>query len=662
MSRAPQADGIAKTPMIAGGAVGEKWADSAEDVSRLGRLRLVFLRMGRPARLLALVCTVLWLAAAELAYLWASRDPHNCIGPADLAMPWRWSRLRELRGEALLASGRAGLESGRVEAGLFEIWQGLARHPDDAGTRLAAAKVLADRGHYAGVRQLMLPQLQLTPPPPEFIRFLMAVAAQHEDHAAMLAASECSLRAPDCPGDERGWLLECKAAGLAGLGRRDEALAALDLAGRNRSLEWRHLRTDLLLAAGRATEAVAEIEGWSGENLPPKFRLHLLAEACARAGRRDEMERSLRELVRLYPATPEPWLEAASRYAQAGWRDAAWTTLRDCLWRFEGDSAAVAAIEWTCAQTGYPELSALCVENARELGRPVFVPLADLMVAQLKAGDLVAARRTHQQLLAEEQAARSGQRGWAERGWLTDGPQRPVEIGGRMGLPPQVYQWLGTLLEAASQPADQAAEAHLSVLARGGLRLTAHRTSVEVLANAGRWAAVEGVARVGLVHYPGSTRLLRWRAHAAHLRAGLQPVEPISERARDRVGEVGQEEFFAGLDAAFGRKDWSAAETMIRAVRFEPPSWLDRNEAELAWREVRVEFEQDNRGLVLFLVGERIRSHKEEGVRALSVARDYLSRGDSGMARRLAALVVQELPSSGAARELLATLEAPPAS
>ncbi len=655
----------------------------SEEETTKGHFKTVWLDAKMLLKLAAVVAAVGWFAASGGLWVWLDRDPFNRVGFADLACPWHWEKISDRRGQGYLAAGLNDLREHKINEALFAIRQGLARHPDAPAARLAVARLYARSGFYTGVREIMLPQLALTTPPHEFVRFLLDAAAQNDDHVTMLAACDRALVADGLTAANHGWLLERRAAALIALGKQSEALAVLDVADRNRTLEWRKLRVTALCGAGRAAEAVAEIRAWPVGGVPGEFRLQLLAAACRHSGQLDGMSEALRELVRLHPGEPEPRIEAIGHYVRAGWDDAAWNELQECLRRFDADAAVVARIEQACVAAGAPQLVAACVEITRELGRPLVMPLCDLALTQLRAGDAAAAGRSFERLLAEDRKARERTAGITKellmpalgspsfgsglRGTLTSAN------GAVAGMPRAMRDFIQTLLDAVAQPTSDRAEAHCGALLRGNFRLGAFAGSAEVFAKFGHWPAVAAVARAGLTRFPGSTQLTQWSETAAGKIAALPSPAPTALAVvvrnaptsaaqievaaavplRPNYEVMPQTEFFAKLDDAMQRKAWAVASDLLRGIRTAAPPWLSRVEADLAWREVRIAFEQDDRPQLLYLIGQRIRTRKVEVSRALEFARWYREKGEFDIARLIVGKVLQEVPGYVAGQDFL---------
>jgi hypothetical protein len=92
---------------------------------------------------------------------------------------------------------------------------------------------------------------------------------------------------------------------------------------------------------------------------------------------------------------------------------------------------------------------------------------------------------------------------------------------------------------------------------------------------------------------------------------------------------------------------------MIAAVRRAEPEWLGEVQSELEWQEARIAFLREDRPLLTLLIGQNLRRHPTEEVRALDLARRYREEGDLIGARMVARKVAEVLPDSEAARVFL---------
>lgn len=660
-----------------------------EEDSVKGHYRTLWLDAPRVLALLGALALVGWFALAGALWYWLSANPFNRVGYADLVSPWRWSRISNLRGQGYIAAGLDALGRKQVNEALFNIRQGLARHPDDAGARLALGRLYAGAEYYPGLRDIMKPQLAFGPPPAEFSRLLIEAAAKSDDQATVILACDNALSAKALTLDERGELLEQKARALLAQKKYAEALEILDIAGRDRSADWRRLRINILIAAGRAKEALTEVQGWPGGAVPAELRQQLLALTAREAGRLDVMAAAIAELERLHPAQPEPWLEAVSHYLRAGEPAKARAELEEFFRRFDANPKLVARAEQVCTVAGATELVQLCLDHARSYGRPLGSSYFNLALTQLGKGDTEAAERSYALMLEEDRRQRdrppesllemssrplprTRARGGNPRGAILEKPEARA-------IPPIMIDYLRTLLDAVQQPVGDRAEAHTNVLLKSRLTLTGFTGSAEVLAKAGHWNAVAGIARAGLTRFPDSVQLSTWAGTAAEKIAAAPPVEtPLAKRpaatptitfdsqkkaaapapapAESIYATMPPEDIMAKLDGVMKRQAWAEAAAMLRELNTIGRTWPAAVETEFAWAGVRVAFEQDDKPELIFQIGQRIRIRKNEVARALDYARLCRDRGDRETARTIVGKILQEVPGYVAGREFLAKL------
>lgn len=458
-----------------------------EQRTSAGRHRTIWIHAPRLLLVLGLTAAIAGTAAAAGLQAWLARDRYNRIGFTDLALPWRWSHLTELRGRTYLARGVAELQSGRVADALLTIRQGLARQPDAESERLVLARFFSEHGYYPGIRQALLPQLHHGRPSAEFWKFLLWSATQADDQKTALEVCDALLPQVAADDPDRVTLLEQKAASLLRLDRPAEALAALGaIRGWTRGqLRW---RIQALLAMNQVDEARAEIARWPAEGVPVVIQRLAQARIAQHASRWAELDQALQEARVQAPADPAVWIEGIQLAAQGGNAGDARQAVLDCLAQFDATPAVVTRIRTACMETGRPELVALCVDDDRQHGRPLAPPLFDLAVAELEAGNRPAASRN-----------------WAAA-------QREADVG---TIPAPLRDLMQAMFAAVAQPADDAATPLCLELQKGPYAEPIFAMSARILSGYDHWTAVAAVAQVGLSRYPGSRHLGQWSETAA---------------------------------------------------------------------------------------------------------------------------------------------------
>jgi tetratricopeptide (TPR) repeat protein len=602
-----------------------------------------------------------YLAAASGLFFWLSRNPYNQVGFTDLVLPWRWSGLRDRRGQTYIAEGLEALRTQHWGDGVFKIKNGLARHPHDSAARLALAKFYAKFDYYPAIREVMLPELAGPRPPREYVRFLLDWAERFDDRVTMIDVCNQVLEHGDLPAEDQRWLLETKAGALVSLRRFQEALVLLDDPRMSHSAAQIWLRVQALCGAGRSGEAVEVVRKWEPADAFMEYRLQVLAYADGEAGKLEEMSGMLSDAISRRPADAELRLFAITRYVQTGWKDAAWRELHDYLERFDADPDLVFRAARQCADAGAPDLVGQCLEDARELGQPTAQLELMLTVAQAVAGDVAGAQRTFAEYLSHQPAS---------------------NLDARVEGDTSVRGWLTALLDTLGSEAPGLAEHFVEMLQRSRYNLRIFCDSIKALAKAGRWSEVNLTATAGLVVFPGSSELSRWHATAAEKIAALpkpvvvavalrapaapvRPARPVPAPAPnpDAVDfrTIAPEEFMAKLDQAVQHGAWTEADGMIREARRNAPPWLVRVEGELAWIEIRGAVAQGEIYRLGYLISERLKMQKTEASRALRLAREFSEKGDADTARSIAEKIVEAVPEFKSGRMFLSGLKQPEA-
>ncbi|HEY9250134.1 MAG TPA: hypothetical protein VIO38_13425, partial [Rariglobus sp.] len=236
-----------------------------------------------------LACAGFFFGAFVLLQI-QQRHPHNQITYADLVLPWRWSGLDALRGQAIIGQAKDKFTDGKIMEGFQLLRLGLARHPGHVQTRLDLARLyilLRLRGQSDKV--LMDAFAHGYPG----LRFLVVASA-------LLAEGDNSRLVEEFIGKARDSL-----AAAGGAAEDERVLDEIEINAR--------------LQAGRASDAAA-----LAARLYPDGdykRLIVEIEAALQAGEPDAAGRLTEAWVRLRPGSEETLLAAAAYYRQAGRHD-----------------------------------------------------------------------------------------------------------------------------------------------------------------------------------------------------------------------------------------------------------------------------------------------------------------------------------------------------
>lgn len=639
--------------------------------------------------LLAVLAVVGWLAGAGGFTWWENRDPYNRITFLDVVWPPRWTQLRDLRGQAQIARAADEIKNKQIGPGLFDLKAGLKSHPQDMGARLLLAQTFARSGYYTGAREAMLEAFDRPGVPRPMVDTFFGWAISVDDWSGVAQACDLLL-AHAGPATDRDSLLRQKAGVLFKMERPADVLECLGQLANPGAVEARELRVRALCALGRAAEAVTLVDSW-----PPEtggldlWRQQMRLQALREAGRLDEVRSALQKVEALEINARAQRLTVLACELRCGWRDSAWNELQEYLRRYDSVQGGLLDVGNVCTEAGAPELLAVCLERAQELGTATPTMAYHLAIERARAGDLAAARQAVQ--TARELAA-------APPHSVADGLRRPssgllgpaanlrleapVPSGATTVANDTVSTWTDALLDSAAGTTSGGPARLLAALTTRGIGLNAYRDSLAVLGRAEKWAVVQQVADTGLASFSYCWPLAQWQKKAReHLASAPEPVAaaapvraPVRSPAkaagpadpatadhpvREDVATLTAAQLFTRLDDAKSHQDFSRQQRLIDAVRQAAPSWAPEVEPELAWREVDLALDQDEVPRALRLAELRLRVRESEAIRALAFARALATRGQPDAARRMAKAIVTVWPAYGAGQDFYRQL--PPA-
>jgi len=535
---------------------------------------------------------------AAYAILRAQSDkPHNRITYTDLAFPWRWSGLDELRGRALIAQARDELRAGNFSAGFSRLRMGLARAPTDTDARTDLAKLYimrrlrihADRvlmeafDHaYPGIGYVSTSYRTLTygDNPENELRFIAAARKAHAA-AAGPAADSPQIDALEI----ETWLR---------LGRIDEAEAA----GRRIYTEGtaERIQADLSIALARKdyTRACVLVETW--------LRLHPSAETViARAvvvyrlaGRFDDMQACLNLLRKLSPVNPAHAAFNVVQNLLAGRDEQARAALEDGLFRFGADPRELEVWMRDIAETGRGDFLVRLELFMNEHGHDLRSVLFARLLAQVRARDWAAVPETVARL-----------------------EERSVQMapGERVGV-----EHVTTLAMACFDPGGVRQQMFIDAYTRSPVSLEFSRMMIEALLAAGRPATASHIVTLAEGIYPESQYL---SAASVRARDRLTVIDDEREKARP-VAAASPAAAFSDANALFAEIDRlirsggvEDALVLSRAVRKDSPAWLSGRETALALREFDLSVRTNDIALLRLGVRSYLRGPGDRDVTAL---------------------------------------------
>lgn len=597
----------------------------------------------RLALVAAVAAVALYLVAATALWLWLDRVPQNQVTWTTVAAaPVRWEHFRRQRGDTAIAVALEQLRERDYAEAFHGLRVGLARSPGNVRGRVTLASFLL--GHDpAQALTLLEAGLADSAHDPEFLRALFGTYQSQLANERALATSAALLaRRPELPAAARQVVGTVRAALLLEAGDAAGAQALLENlppgGSPRENARVAQLRVDTLARLGRLPEARAVLAALAS-SVPTLEGHRAEAELALAEGDAARLEGALRRLKAAAGDRPLGLV-----YAFQAWHRLKRLTLRDA-----------AEQEFYRAFGGHDGAMQLFAAAALKLELPEAIQRAEQVAMANRLSPF--AFRVH----LTELALRRGD---------FDGALRQLRTWERLvdTLPPlqRAYpEFINRLARVGVAGGEQpltALSSHLAGL-RGRGTAVMYRFAGDTLARAGQPESALRIAQLGRRLYPQSDVL-----RAAEESLGQQLASVANSPRRLEAGPAAAVALPPTGDAVLARLDeqlhdeaFTAARTLLRAIRAAPPAWLPRFEAELALRETQLAvLTQDPLGAraVLRAHLERYRSD-EDAVRLVRWAGELAAAPRLAEARLVHDEVAASRGTSTAVRFALRTLNLP---
>lgn len=574
-----------------------------------------------------------YIAAAAALTLWLDRNPYNQVSFGDaLTLPVRWQHFQKMRGQSLIAEGRADLKGGRWADALFRLRAGLARDPGDLTARLLLAQFYVATNQRPLARRTLDEGLSDTFPGREYLEAVLALATQAEDYATIESVAARYLPGLNTPAQVRArrWLTERRLQNQIESGQSERVLGFKQTERVVPEAMVNEFRVMALLKLGRAQEAVHELQTWLERSpVDEDVVMRLLVRAAREAGQLEIMDQALARLTARSPDAPSPYVFRVVQLTMAGRGEAAREALEDYFRRFGASLENLRLVSEPLATIKAATELGRIVELAREQG----FPTRGLRLFQAQAFLSDGAPGEANRILSLVSADGSGP--GAKSGIL-----RPAAAGNpRLAAYEQAtLVWLQVVATALISPAPAAQSALLEALAKRPNTVASLRELVLLLRKAGRTETAEAVLRRGEGPYPENPWI---REQLAEVRAAAAQAAGKVESRPAEATVVGEKPFFTQLNERIGAGDWAAAQKQIRELRTAKPApaWLSQRDADLLLAQIRIEHGLQDRLAMLIAVKLYLDGDVRRSQATLAFAQEIHAAG----AKEEALLVVREV-------------------
>jgi len=631
---------------------------SGRESWRWGLFMVVPSRSGRSDRLRIMVRgLLLWLAGLAGAgylllttvwYAMLERRPINYVTWVDCVMaPVRWEEIKRMRGEAFIAEGLIALENRRWSEARLKIEAGLTRAPHHwKGRRSLGLFYIAAGRRDLGVN-LMMDGLRRHYPGRDAVELLLQLGVSGEDFASALQVVEIALELPgSAVARDRDWLIDQKCRLFMVAGQFELALAWI--AEQEAMTDLRHeSRTVALIELKRYDEARVALKEW-GQGSGVLGGVRRIGVRLEReTGNLEAMRKTLTEMRRRDPTSPQPWIYTVVQEHLAGEGVAAHEALQRFFMRFgtQAQNLVMAAqpLEEIEAWELFDEVMIFAAERGmdgpglRRLRFEAAVARKDYAAAQSEVSaslmgqteDLadreaawweVAAARLNHLATGEEASGRE---------LILAIEQAPFRLG--------FAKKLAVELEEANRR-----ETALRVWELTAWRYPASADAQEAIIRLRQEMSGREIAETPLPEIEDGVAL------------NIEAVLPQSDELPDELAAAVQSarRFTAAVENLIEAQNWGELDRLLREVRRVRPNWLSAVSESLYHAEIELSIGDENWPALITNVRMRNDGSLDRALDTMKIARRLDDLGQRGLAEQVLQEIERRQPNFPPARRL----------
>jgi hypothetical protein len=528
-----------------------KWISLVNQETGQGRRVRLYLKVRPLLICLGGLLVAGYLSAAVALTWWLDRNQFNKVGFFDVAMPWRWSTLNELRAAGFGEQGAAELLNGQPQRGHFYLQRSLGLNPKNESVRLELAKYYSEANYYPGLVRVVKPQLKIGYSRP-LLDILLPQAAGADDLELVTAVTEQMRPWVADDAEQREWLDDWRVRNLLEL-KDGEAILELLAEHGYAGSKWDIYKINALIELGDLDAALA-----TANAMPPAFpgmfplALRMQAHVLSARKNREALLAKLEVLLQEARLVPEPWGFAIEMLVRAELFDDTATFIGDYLTRFGADPAVVNQLVQRVVNTNSARGTTLLFRRITEWQQPVSTQRVAYAFTLIGEAD------------------------WA---------QLEAEFGRGVGdeFTDDFILPLVQALHAATT--DETGSDELSAWLGGrGLQLNLYRFLIRGLSKDEQWSLVKMVAETGRRVHPSSyslaAALTEAETHLAEVAPDMRVVEAVAS-TRKTFDESDVRKLKYDLAGLVKDDKWTDVETLVLQVRRQRAAWLSEIEPEL---------------------------------------------------------------------------------
>ena len=486
------------------------------------------------------------------------KKPHNQVQYADLALPWRWSGISALRGQAVLIQAKEDFAARNFAGAYGALQAGLGRYPRDTTARIQLATLYLAGSRRNQSDRLLLEALKHGDPGLEFNRVAIAYIKDSDRPERVL---EFVRRARELVADDKTrnehlrFLASAEADTLLESARPAEAIAVVEALRPPQAELTARIRTQAVLKSKGAAAAIPEVLTWLAAAPQSEVPVAMAVGLYRQAAQFTEMDATLKRLKDRNPTNPSFASMGVVQNLLANRTEAARSAFADCIQRFDSDAATLETLARDIGRTGRVELLVPLETVMREHGFNPQMLLFSRLVGQLDNADWAGAKITQQALAARSKTL------------IAD-----VRVFNETAEP---------LIALCSQDVAASRVTLLDRVSRYGGRLKLYAQFIDWLLAGQQWAVANDVLTLAEGAFPRSVQLEARRVRLAPHLATIAVAEAAATEAAKRARQASSADPFPDAAAFFEafkkEKDagqGQAALRLVQALRRSEPSWL----------------------------------------------------------------------------------------
>ena len=590
--------------------------------------KILFLNLQRILPLLALMAVLGYAGAAGGLYYWLDRKPHNEIGFWDIALPFRWSTLREKQGRGFIAEGLEDLEKESYATGIRNLRIGLIKYPEDADARLELARIYAGFGAVERAMQTLEEGLKYSFPGVDYLSLLFETTFFAENYDLTLEVTGRLLRDPEKIPDPsiRALLLKNRIHALLKSDQYQQALRLCRRLNRDEDQSLNAVDGEVLALFGlkRYAQAVALLEVLRLESEFDPNLLRLLAQAYRHMGNLVELRDILQYLIDKNSRNPQPYLFALEEWRHAGKPGEIQVVFENYLAVFAKNERAIQVLAARLAAWPESRLVKRCLGTAELQGFNTH-PFLILLVQSLLADG-----QWHEASIAFSLLERS----------------EAKQTDDTLKIAPYMMKFLSRLL-IALEPGDETGPSILmEFFSNRRFPVAIYLTTAHMFEQSGKWSASREILGMASNIFPHSATIVDRLNMVDQQLEKIKTTSMLIETESAKQVITTQEDTLTALDNLIDSANLPGALALIRKLRRENPPWHLEVEEELAWRQLLIIVAQGDAHYTKPIVRISLEKYPQWSAKVLDLARDYSEQGNYTAAKILGTQVANLFPDT----------------